>query len=289
VARLRKTDPRLNQRTDFRAFVRDSERYLRHRRPARACPRGDATRRQQYFAVDKPHTGSRSSATARGGSVTLLIHIRKVASTDGEGWERESGRVSGRRGWMRGEVQSGAAQGVGDGRKTRRYERGRRWWVVGPTGWAEREKERVGSTGTAARGVDEADEVRGVGAGFLAWHRGIDTPVGTQRHQRLRRPTSSRPDDRTHPRSTPASPAEARLLSPLQLVQFPSHKPPARGLRDAEISLLSRAARAESPRLPKRASGIRGNANYIEGVLRRIMVVDHPERRRASGANAAVL
>jgi hypothetical protein len=65
-------------------------------------------------------------------------------------------------------------------------------------------------------GGDEADEVRGVGAGFLAWHRGIDTPVGAQRHQRLRRPTSSRPNDRrTHPRSTPASLAETCLLSPL--------------------------------------------------------------------------
>lgn len=34
-----------------------------------------------------------------------------------------------------------------------------------------------------------------MGVGFLAWHRGIDTLVGAQRHQRLRRPTSLHLDD----------------------------------------------------------------------------------------------
>jgi len=50
--------------------------------------------------------------------------------------------------------------------------------VVGPTGWAEREKERAGSAGMVVRGWTKLEE-RGVGVGFLAWHRGIDTPLGT--------------------------------------------------------------------------------------------------------------
>lgn len=36
-----------------------------------------------------------------------------------------------------------------------------------------------------------------MGFGFLAWHRGIDTLVGAQRHQRLRRPTSLHLDDQS--------------------------------------------------------------------------------------------
>lgn len=109
----------------------------------------------------------------------------------------------------------------------------------GPTGWAEREKERAGSAGTAARGWTKPEE-RGVGVGFLAWHRGIDTPVGTQRHQRLRRPTSLHPNDRTHPRSAPL--LLCRFLLSLQLVQLPTHNPPMRSSRRANLIALTRAS-----------------------------------------------
>lgn len=65
-------------------------------------------------------------------------------------------------------------------------------------------RERAELAGTAGWGWWlKAEETRGGGGGvrvgFLAWHRGIDTPVGAQRHQRLRRPTSLHLDDRTKP------------------------------------------------------------------------------------------
>lgn len=65
-------------------------------------------------------------------------------------------------------------------------------------------RERAELAGTAGWGWWlKAEETKGGGGGvrvgFLAWHRGIDTPVGAQRHQRLRRPTSLHLDDRTKP------------------------------------------------------------------------------------------
>lgn len=96
--------------------------------------------------------------------------------------------------------------------------------MVGPTGWAERGKERAELAGTAAWGWWlKAEETGGGGGGggvrvgFLAWHRGIDTPVGAQRHQRLRRPTSLHLDDRTNlssPSSTFFFPPSGQTFTP---------------------------------------------------------------------------
>lgn len=70
-------------------------------------------------------------------------------------------------------------------------------WSGRLTGWAERGEERAELAAWGWwwwwwRRWLKAEETGGcVRVGFLAWHRGIDTPVGAQRHQRLlRRPTS---------------------------------------------------------------------------------------------------
>lgn len=97
-----------------------------------------------------------------------------------------------------------------------------------------------------ARGWTKPEE-RGVGVGFLAWHRGIDTLVGTQRHQRLRRPTSLHPNDRTvYPPSTRVllrRLASIYAFSPPQLVQLPTHNPRMSSSRRANLIALMRVLR----------------------------------------------